>query len=255
MEKREFLEKYIADRHNTNCSKWDGLKEKFGEDGLLPMWVADMEFKTCDGITDALVERAKQGIFGYGVVPDEYYELFSKWMERHHGFSVKKDWVRFCTGCVTAIAWMIHAYTQPGDACLILTPVYYPFHNVVTNNNRKLVTADLKYENGYFSMDYDAIEQAITENDVKLFLMCSPHNPAGRVWTEEELDHVLAICKKHNVLVVADEIHQDIVFGENHFVPAAAVAEGKYQDILLVLNSSSKTFKPSFPDPFSYHYY
>ena len=92
MEKREFLEKYIADRHNTNCSKWDGLKEKFGEDGLLPMWVADMEFKTCDGITDALVERAKQGIFGYGVVPDEYYELFSKWMERHHGFSVKKDW-------------------------------------------------------------------------------------------------------------------------------------------------------------------
>ncbi len=242
MEKQEFLEKYIADRHNTNCSKWDGLKEKFGEDGLLPMWVADMEFKTCDGITDALVERAKQGIFGYGVVPDEYYELFSKWMERHHGFAVKKEWVRFCTGCVTAIAWMIHAYTQPGDACLILTPVYYPFHNVVTNNNRKLVTADLKYENGHFSMDYEAIEKAITEQNVKLFLMCSPHNPAGRVWTEEELDHVLAICKKHNVLVVADEIHQDIVFGENHFVPAAAVAGGKYQDILLVLNSSSKTF-------------
>ena len=176
------------------------------------------------------------------MVPDEYYELFSKWMERHHGFAVKKEWVRFCTGCVTAIAWMIHAYTQPGDACLILTPVYYPFHNVVTNNDRKLVTADLKYENGYFSMDYDAIEQAITENDVKLFLMCSPHNPAGRVWTEEELDHVLAICKKYNVLVVADEIHQDIVFGENHFVQAAAVAEGKYQDILLTLNLSSKTF-------------
>ena len=146
---------------------------------------------------------------------------------------------------------MIHAYTQPGDACLILTPVYYPFHNVVTNNNRKLVTADLKYENGYFSMDYDAIEQAITENDVKLFLMCSPHNPAGRVWTEEELDHVLAICKKHNVLVVADEIHQDIVFGENNLCQQF-VAEGKYQDILLTFKSSSKTFNLQRLDPFPY---
>ena len=218
--------------------------KNLGEDGLLPMWVADMEFKTCDGIADALVERAKQGIFGYGVVPDEYYELFSKWMERHHGFSVKKRLGTFLHRLCNSHCMDDPCIYTAWDACLILTPVYYPFHNVVTNNNRKLVTADLKYENGYFSMDYDAIEQAITENDVKLFLMCSPHNPAGRVWTEEELDHVLAICKKHNVLVVADEIHQDIVFGENHFVPAAAaaVAEGKYQDILLVLNSSSKTF-------------
>ncbi len=136
-------------------------------------------------------------------------------MERRYGFPVKREWVRFSTGCVTGISWMIHAFTQPGDSCMILTPVYYPFHNVVTNNDRKLV---------------------------KLFLMCSPHNPAGRVWTEEELDKVLAICKRHGVLVVSDEIHQDIVFGENRFVPAAVVSGGRYRDIVVTLNSASKTF-------------
>lgn len=147
-------------------------------------------------------------------------------METRYHFPVKSEWVRFSTGCVTAISWMIHAFTRPGDACMILTPVYYPFHNVVTNNDRRLVKADLRYEDGYFTMDYDAIEKAITENQVKLFLQCSPHNPAGRVWTEEELDRVLAICKKHHVLVVSDEIHQDLVLGERSFVPAAVVSNG-----------------------------
>lgn len=242
MNKEEFLKNYVVERRNTNCSKWDGLKDKFGDDDLLAMWVADMEFKTCDAIVDAMIERTKHGVFGYGLVPDEYYQAFSDWMERHHNFPVKKEWVRFATGCVTAIAWMIHAFTEPNDACMILTPVYYPFHNVVTNNGRTLVKVPLNCEDGYFTMDYEAIEKAIVEKDVKMFLLCSPHNPAGRVWTEEELERVLAICKKHQVLVVSDEIHQDIIFGENKFVSSASVAAGNYQDILLVLNSASKTF-------------
>lgn len=242
MNKQEFLQRYLVDRHGTDCSKWDGLMEKFGETGLLPMWVADMEFRTCDAIREALEERVRHGVFGYSVVPDRYYEVFSEWMERRYGFPVKREWVRFSTGCVTGISWMIHAFTQPGDSCMILTPVYYPFHNVVTNNDRKLVKVDLNYSDGYFTMDYEAIERAVVEHKVKLFLMCSPHNPAGRVWTEEELDKVLAICKRHGVLVVSDEIHQDIVFGENRFVPAAVVSGGRYRDIVVTLNSASKTF-------------
>lgn len=242
MEKQEFLQKYLVDRHGTDSFKWDDLQARYGETDLISMWVADMEFKTCDAIIDAMVERTRHGVFGYSIVSDSYYHTFSEWMERRYHFPIKKEWVRFSTGCVTGIAWMINAFTEPGDACLILTPVYYPFHNVVTNNNRTLVKVDLVYDNGYFTMDYEAIERAIMGNHVKMFLMCSPHNPAGRVWTEDELDRVLSICRKHHVLVVSDEIHQDLVLGEKPFIPAATVAEGKYRDSIITLSSASKTF-------------
>ncbi|MGN0404738.1 MAG: MalY/PatB family protein [Bariatricus sp.] len=238
MNEQEFLERYVVDRKGTDSMKWDGLVDKFGKDDLISMWIADMEFKTCDAITQALTERICHGVFGYTRVPDEYYQVFSEWMESRYHFPVRKEWVRFSTGCVTGIAWMIHAFTKPKDACLILTPVYYPFHNVVTNNDRTLVTVDLNYSEGYFTMNYEAIEEAIVENHVKMFIQCSPHNPAGRVWSEEELEKVLDICQRHHVLVVSDEIHQDLVL-EGQFVPAAG---GKYQDIILTLSSASKTF-------------
>lgn len=242
MEKQEFLSKYLVDRHGTDSFKWDDLKARYGETDLISMWVADMEFKTCDAIREAMIRRVEHGVFGYSIVSDAYYRVFSDWMEKRYNFPIKKEWVRFATGCVTAIAYMINAFTQPNDACLILTPVYYPFHNVVTNNGRKLVQVGLCYEDGCFTMDYEAIEKAIVENDVKLFLQCSPHNPAGRVWTEEELDKVLSVCQRHNVLVVSDEIHQDLVLAERPFVPAAVVSGGKYRDIVLTLSSASKTF-------------
>ena len=242
MDKQEFLQSYLVDRHKTDSLKWDGLQQKFGETDLLAMWVADMEFKTCDGIVDAMTKRTRHGVFGYNCVPDDYYEVFSGWMERRYHFPVKKEWVRFSTGCVTAIAWMIHAFTKPGDSCMILTPVYYPFHNVVTNGDRKLVKVELDYNDGYFTMNYEAIEKAIVENQVKMFIQCSPHNPAGRVWTEDELDRVLAVCQKHDVLVISDEIHQDIILGDKPFVPAAVVSGGRYRDMVVTLNSASKTF-------------
>ncbi len=242
MDKQAFLDTYVVDRKGTDSVKWDGLEEKFGERDLIPLWIADMEFKTCDAITEELEKRCRHGVFGYSSVPDSYYHVFSDWMERRYGFPIEKEWVRFSTGCVTAIAWMIHAFTKPKDACLILTPVYYPFFNVVTNNDRTLVTVELDYDNGYFSMNYEAIEHAIVENHVKMFLQCSPHNPVGRVWREEELEQVLEICRKHQVLVVSDEIHQDLVLGDSPFVPAAVVAGGAYRDMLLTLSSASKTF-------------
>lgn len=242
MDKQTFLKNYLVDRHGTSCAKWDGLKDKFGDSDLIAMWVADMEFRTCDEIIEAMEKRIKHGIFGYSFVLDGYFEAFSNWMAKRYRFKPEKDWIRYSTGCVTGIAWMIAAYTQPGDSCLILTPVYYPFHNVVTYNNRTLVTVDLDYSEGYFTMNMEAIERAIVKDKVKMFLLCSPHNPVGRVWTEEELEQVLSICKKHNVLVVSDEIHQDIVLGDKPFIPAAVVGNGKYKDIVLTLNSASKTF-------------
>ena len=235
MDKKTFLQTYLTDRHGTYCSKWDELDAKFGEKDLIGMWIADMEFKVPECIRKALAERVQHGVFGYSYVPEEYYKAFSDWMERRYHFPIEKDWVRFSTGCVTSLAWAIGAFTKPGEAVMILTPVYYPFHNVVTYNSRKLVKVDLHYDKGYFTMDYDAIEKAILDNDVKLFLQCSPHNPAGRVWTEEELE-------KHHVLVVSDEIHQDIVPGDHPFIPAAMVKGGKYRHNLITLNSSSKTF-------------
>lgn len=243
MTKQEFLGRYLVERHGTDSLKWDALERMYGDKDLISMWIADSEFKTCDAITEALQRRIKHGVFGYTGLPEGYCDAFSGWMERHYGLKLEKEWFRFSTGCVTALAWLINAFTYPGDACLILTPVYYPFRSVVKNNNRQLVMVDLKYdENGYFTIDLDAMERAIVENKVKLFIQCSPHNPVGRVWREEELESVLALCRKHQVLVVSDEIHQDIILSGQKFTPVAAVAGGAYRDMTITVTAASKTF-------------
>lgn len=243
MNKQDFLSKYLVNRRETDCEKWDELEQRFGGSDMLPLWIADMEFHTCDAITDALNKRNSHGVFGYSFAGDGYYAAYDSWMRTRHNCPTDREEIRFTSGCVTSMAYVLGAFTQPGDAVMILTPIYFPFHNVVTYNGRTLVTVDLNYDGkGHFTMDYDAIDRAIAANDVKLFLMCSPHNPVGRVWTEEELDAVLSICQKHGVLVCADEIHQDFTFGGHTFIPAATVAGGKYKGSLITLNSTSKTF-------------
>ncbi|AIF52194.1 MalY/PatB family protein [Pelosinus sp. UFO1] len=242
MTTNEFVKKYSVERYGTSSLKWDALDVRFGDPDLLSMWVADMEFKTCEKIIEAMVERTRHGVFGYSYIPDDYYKAFSHWMEKRHGFPIEKEWVRFASGVVTTLYWTINAFTNPGEACMIFTPVYYPFHNAVKDTGRKLVTVDLVNNNGYFTIDYAAVENAIVENEVKLFIQCSPHNPAGRVWTEDELDRILGICKKHNVLVVSDEIHQDIIIGDKKFIPAAIIRDGKYLDNLITVSAASKTF-------------
>lgn len=242
MKANEFVNRYATERRGTHSFKWDSLEEIYGEKELISMWIADMEFQVPEQVKEKMIERINHGVFGYSSVSKAYYDAFSNWMESRYDFPLKEEWIRFSTGCVTSIAWMIHAFTQPKDHCLILTPVYYPFFNVVTSNDRQLTVVDLDYKEGHFTMNYDEIEQAIIHDNVKMLIQSSPHNPAGRVWSEEELDKLLAICKKHDVIVVSDEIHQDFVWGPNKFIPSAIVNNGKYADMVITLSSASKTF-------------
>lgn len=238
----EFVKTYYVDRKGTSSLKWDALDKRFGDPDLISMWVADMEFRTPDCVTDAMRRRVDQGVFGYSFVPDSYYEAVIEWERSHHGYEVQRDWIRISPGVVSALYWMVNMYTQPGDAVVILTPVYYPFHNAVRDSGRKLVTVDLTYDKGTFGVDLDAFERAIVDNDAKLHIMCSPHNPAGRAWTEAELEGMLEICHRHGVRVISDEIHQDLVFGDHKHIPAATVAGGRYSKEVVTCFASSKTF-------------
>ncbi len=242
MKKQEFLKEYLVDRKNTNSLKWDALDVRYGDPDLISMWVADMEIKSPKEIIEALKNRCEHGVFGYSYASNEYYSALISWMKENHNFNIEKDWIRFSQGVVTAIYCFINIFTKINDSVLILTPVYYPFHNAVKDNNRKLITSDLINNNGYFTINYDDVEKKIIENDVKLFIQCSPHNPAGRVWKEDELRKMLEICKKHNVLFVSDEIHQDLVLKGNKHIPAATVDNCKYADNIITVNAASKTF-------------
>ncbi|PIM80796.1 MalY/PatB family protein [Fusobacterium pseudoperiodonticum] len=242
MQKEKFLKEYLVERKGTYSLKWDALDKRFGNADLISMWVADMEIKAPKEVIEALKERCEHGVFGYSYVSDEYYNSVINWLKEKHNYEIKKEWLRFTNGVVTAIYCFVNIFTKVDDAILILTPVYYPFHNAVKDNNRKLITCDLKNTDGYFTIDYEEVEKKIVENKVKLFIQCSPHNPAGRVWKEEELARILEICKKHNVLVISDEIHQDITMKGYKHIPSAIVTNGKYADNLITVSAASKTF-------------
>ena len=233
------LVKYV-DRKNTNCEKWDGLIDMYGQDNLLSMWVADMDFQVPECVITALQSYVSKGTFGYYRTPDSYYEAFINWEKEQHEFEVKKEWIRFSPGVVSAFYWIVQFMTNPGDAVIVTTPVYYPFMNSVIDNGRKLITSDLVNTAGTYSIDFVDFEKKIIENDVKLFILCSPHNPVGRVWTCKELRTLFDICRKHNVFVISDEIHHDLVFGKNQHIPSLTV--GNYSDMMIMLTAPSKTF-------------
>lgn len=228
-----------VDRRNTDCSKWDAQSENFGEEGLHAMWVADMDFQVPSCVTDALSEYVKEGVFGYYTAPDSYYNAFINW-EKEHGYNVKREWIRFSPGVVSGFNWIVQMMTNPKDPVIVLTPVYYPFLYAVTNNDRTLITSDLINDHGTYSIDFEDFEQKIIDNHVKLFIFCSPHNPVGRVWKKEELDKLLAICKKHHVFIISDEIHHDLLAPEQKHIPIASIAD--YDDSLITVTAPSKTF-------------
>ena len=230
-----------VNRRNTDCLKYDFAKRKGMPEDVLPLWVADMDFKTSSYIEDALVERAKEAIFGYSEVQTPYFHAVANWMKIHHNWEVKRTWLVKTPGVVFALAMAVKVFTDPGDSVIIQSPVYYPFSEVITDNGRNIVSSDLYLgADDRYHMDYADFEKKIVENDVKLFLLCNPHNPVGRVWTKGELEKVGDICLKHNVLVVSDEIHADFVFKGQHQVFTAIKKE--YEDITLTCTAPSKTF-------------
>lgn len=231
----------IINRKNTRCLKYDFAVKRGMPEDVLPLWVADMDFETSSYIEDALTERVKEGIFGYSEVQTPYFEIIRDWMVRHHDWEPQERWLIKTPGVVFALAMAVKAYTDPGDKVLLQQPVYYPFSEVITDNGREVVSNDLVLvEDGTYKIDFADFEQKIIANGIKLFLLCSPHNPVGRVWTREELEKIGDICVKHGVTVVSDEIHNDFIWEGTHTVFANIKKE--FADISVTCTSPSKTF-------------
>ena len=231
----------IIDRKNTRCLKYDFTVKRGMPEDVLPLWVADMDFETSSYIEDALTERVQEGIFGYSDVQTPYFEIIRDWMIRHHDWEPQEKWLIKTPGVVFALAMAVKAYTDPGDKVLLQQPVYYPFSEVITDNGREVVSNDLVLtEDGTYKIDFADFEQKIIANGIKLFLLCSPHNPVGRVWTKEELEKIGDICVKHGVTVVSDEIHNDFIWEGTHTVFAGIKKE--FADISVTCTSPSKTF-------------
>lgn len=242
MDIERFCRENCVERRGTGSLKWDSLNEIFGDADLLPLWVADMEVQSPAAVREALVRRVEHGAFGYGRVEDTYFDSFFSWQKNHHGVALSKENVRFATGVVGSLYAAVRAFTKEDASVIICPPVYYPFYDAILNTGRNLVTCELDNEHGHYSLDFDKFEKAISDNNVQMFILCSPHNPVSRVWSEEELDTMFSICRKHGVLVVSDEIHQDFTYEEKRFMSSSEVMGGMYRDIIITLNSGSKTF-------------
>ena len=228
------------DRRGTNASKWNRLSPRFTREDLLGLWVADMDFAAPACVREALHKQVDFGVFGYDVTPDAYYEAFLHWEKTYHGYEPQRAWLRYSPGVVAGFNWLIQLLTKPGDGVLVQTPVYYPFLSAATDNGCRLVENELVNTAGVYTVDLADFERKLTEEHVKVFLLCSPHNPVGRVWRREELAAMLELCRVHGVYVISDEIHHDFTHGGHKHIPAATV--GEYDDMLVTLTAPSKTF-------------
>lgn len=231
----------IVDRKGTKSLKYDFAVRRGKPEDVLPLWVADMDFKTSSYVTDALSRMAEHGIFGYSESEDDYFDALKSWMKRRHDWDVEESWLIKTPGIVFALAMAIKAYTKEGDGVIIQQPVYYPFSEVINDNGRKLVNNPLvRDEDGRYGIDFDDFERKIVGENVRLFILCSPHNPVGRVWTKEELVRLGDICVKHNVVIISDEIHSDFIFEGTHHV--FSTVGDSFRDNCIVCTSPSKTF-------------
>ena len=215
----------VIDRHGTDCLKYDFVMKRKGRDDLLPLWVADMDFRLPDEILDEFHKRIDHGIFGYTDPLDEYFDAMNHWFSTRYGYTIKPEWVTLGAGIVYALGTSVKAFTEEGDAMMVIQPVYYPFSEVIKNDGRKLVNCQLRYENNRYSIDFEKMEQMIKEENVKALIFCNPHNPAGRVWTPDELTRLGNICLRNGVTVVADEIHCELVYQGFKYTPFASLSD------------------------------
>lgn len=228
-------------RKNQGCTKWDKADAIYGRGAtdLLPMWIADMDFAVAPPIVAALRKRVENMVYGYDFLTDEYYEAVIGWMKNRHHYEIQKDWITFTPGIVTALHMAVKAVTEPGDEVLMTTPVYGPFFGATKDEGRVMVDVPLLDDDGDYTMDWDGMEKAVTPK-TKAMLLCSPHNPGGRVWTREELEKLDAFCQKHGIFVIADEIHNDLVFSGEHIVYGNVSEHAKMNSI--ICTAPSKTF-------------
>ena len=231
----------IIDRRNTSCLKYDFAAERGYPADILPFWVADMDFRTPAPVIDALNARAAHGIFGYTQVKDDYFSVLQNWFRTRHDWNVERSDLIITPGVVFAIANAIRAFTKKGESILIQQPVYYPFANMIRQNERVLIDSPLRLIEGRYEIDFEDFEQKVITHSVKLFILCSPHNPVGRVWTRAELEQIAAICLRHNVIVVADEIHEEFVRPGFRHIPFASLSD-EAAAITVTCTSPSKTF-------------
>ena len=231
----------VIERRNTDSLKFDFAKQRGMPEDVLPLWVADMDFKTSSIVLDKIKERVEHGIFGYTETGDNYFDALYSWLDKNHNFKIEKRWVVKTPGVVFAIASAIKAFTNEGDAVLIEQPVYYPFSGVIRDNKRRVVSNDLVLTDEKYQIDFDDFERKIVENKVKLFVLCNPHNPVGRVWTRSELVRLIDICIKHDVIIFSDEIHADFTYEGYTHIPLIN-ADERIKDHCIIATAPTKTF-------------
>lgn len=229
----------IIDRQETSSVKWDMRKTIFNNENVLPMWVADMDFETPECIVKAVQERAAHPIYGYTFMNDQYFDAFINWVKRRHQWEIKKEWIVFSPGIVTAFNAAVMAYSQKGDGVIIQPPVYFPFFSAISNNNRKLLNNNLLYLDGTYKIDFNDLKEKAKE--AKMILLSSPHNPVCRCWTKEELIELGNICYENDVIIISDEIHADLILPDFKHIPLASLSD-KLAEITVTCMAPSKTF-------------
>lgn len=225
----------LTNRKETNSLKWDV------EANELPMWVADMDFETAPEIVEALQKRLDHKIFGYNIVPDEYFESIQNWWSSRHEFKIEKEWMMFCTGVVPAISSIVRKMTTVGENVLIQAPVYNIFYNSILNNGRHVLSSDLIYDGNEYSIDFKDLEEKLSMPQTTMMILCNPHNPIGKIWSREVSKRIGDLCAKHNVLVVSDEIHCDIVAPNREYIPFASVSQTNLMNSITCI-APTKTF-------------
>ena len=227
-------------RQGTSCVKYDSRKNVFGTDQVIPMWVADMDFRCPPFIIKALKDRLEHEILGYTIRREEYYSSLTDWIKRRHSWSIENDWISFSPGVVPALNVCTLAFTKPGDKIIIQPPVYFPFFNAVTDHDRKMVYNQLIEKNGLWKMDFDDLEKEAASG-ARMLILCNPHNPVGRAWTIGELEKLTEICLRHDVLLLSDEIHSDLILPSYKHIPLASLS-GEIASNTVTCMAPSKTF-------------
>lgn len=229
------------DRHGTASEKWDFLKERFGQEDLLPLWVADMDFQSPKPVIDALVSRAKHGVYGYTDLTQQYFDSVINWYKRRYNWTIRREWIVFTPGVIPAIDFAIKAFTNPGDKIIVQTPVYYPFFDSIESNGRQVLENPLKLNEGRYEMDFEDLERKAKDPRARVMILCSPHNPVGRVWSKQELTKLGKTCLENNLLVISDEIHSDIRYPDIVHTNFATISED-FSNNSITCTSASKTF-------------